>query len=328
MSVESKMNRVGINKLPKLPVADDLGYNKITTKMKLKRSWQLYVFSILAFLAVFIFSYIPMYGIIIAFQNFRPVEGFFGSEWVGFEHFLRFFQGPHFMRLMRNTIALNVYGLVAAFPMPIILALAFNELKEGRFKKISQTITYAPHFISVVVFAGMIIAFTSPTTGLINSLLELLGMEPVGFLQRPELFRHVYVWTGIWQSTGWGTVIYLAALSGVDPTLHEAAIMDGANRIQRNWHINIPSIMPTIVILLIMSVGSIMTTGFERIWLLQSAQNRQTSDVIATYVFEVGVLNGQFSFGAAVGLFNAFINAVLLLSVNKITKKFTEVGLW
>jgi len=269
-----------------------------------------------------------MYGVVIAFQNFRPVDGFFGSEWVGFDHFMRFFQGPHFWRLIRNTVAINVYQLIAAFPMPIILALAFNDLREGRFKKISQTITYAPHFISVVVFAGMIISFMSPTTGLINQLLGIIGIEPIHFLARPELFRHIYVWTGIWQSVGWGTIIYLAALSGVDPTLHEAAIIDGASRIQRNWYINIPSILPTIIILLIMNVGSIMSTGFERIWLLQFAQNRYTSDVIATYVFEVGILNAQFSFGAAVGLFNAAINAILLITVNRITKKVTEVGLW
>jgi len=302
--------------------------NHMTTATKIKRSTALYVFSFLAFLSVFIFAYVPMYGIVIAFQNFRASDGFFGSEWVGFAHFTRFFNSHHFWRLIRNTVAINLYGLIAAFPMPIILALAFNDLREGKFKKISQTITYAPHFISVVVFAGMIISFTSPTTGLVNNLLGIFGIDPISFLQRPELFRHVYVWTGIWQSVGWGTIIYLAALSGVDPTLHEAAIIDGATRLQRNWHINIPSILPTIVILLIMNVGSIMSTGFERIWLLQNPQNRYTSDVIATYIFEVGVLGGQFSFGAAVGLFNAAINAILLITVNKITKKVTEVGLW
>jgi len=302
--------------------------NRMTTVTKLKRSRTLYLFSFLAFLSVFVFSYIPMYGIVMAFQNYRPAHGFFGSEWVGFEHFVRFFQGHHFWRLIRNTLAINIYQLVAAFPVPIILALAFNDLKEGRFKKFSQTVSYAPHFISVVVFAGMIISFTSPTTGLVNHLLGFIGIDPIPFLQRPELFRHIYVWTGIWQSAGWGTIIYLAALSGVDPTLHEAAIIDGASRLQRNWYINIPSILPTIIILLIMNVGAIMTTGFERIFLLQFPQNRYTSDVIATYIFEVGVVGGQFSFGAAVGLFNAAVNAILLITVNKITKKVTEVGLW
>ena len=302
--------------------------NKMTTRTKIKRSWRLWVFALLAFLSVFIFAYIPMYGVVIAFQNFRPTDGFFGSEWVGFRHFIDFFNGHHFWRLIRNTLAINIYGLIAAFPVPIILALAFNEIKDGRFKKITQTITYAPHFISVVVFAGMIISFASPTTGIANHFLGFFGIDPIPFLQRPELFRHVYVWTGIWQSAGWGTIIYLAALSGVDPTLHEAAIIDGASRIQRNWYINIPCILPTIIILLIMNVGSIMSTGFERIFLLQNAMNRETSDVIATYVYEIGLVGGQFSFGAAIGLFNAAVNAFLLITVNKITKKVSEVGLW
>jgi len=302
--------------------------NTTTTAAKIKRSWQLWVLAFLAFLSVFIFSYIPMYGAIIAFQRFRPTDGFLGSEWVGFEHFITFFQGHHFWRLIRNTVIINVYGLVAAFPMPIILALAFNELKDGKFKKISQTITYAPHFISVVVFAGMITSFLSPSTGIVNNLLGMVGVAPIRFLERPELFRHVYVWTGIWQGVGWGTIIYLAALSGVDPTLHEAAIIDGASRLQRNWYINIPAILPTIIILLIMNVGSIMSVGFERMYLLHNAMNAYTSESIPIYVYNVGILGGAFSFAAAVGLFNSAINAILLLTVNRVTKKVTEVGLW
>lgn len=302
--------------------------NTVSTFTKMRRSWQLYAFAFLAFLSILIFAYIPMYGVVIAFQNFRPTTGFFGSEWVGFHHFRQFFNSHHFWRLIRNTLAINIYGLVAAFPVPIILALAFNEIKDGRFKKITQTITYAPHFISVVVFAGMIISFASPTTGIVNHFLGLFGIAPISFLQRPELFRHVYVWTGIWQSAGWGTIIYLAALSGVDPTLHEAAIIDGASRIQRNWYINIPSILPTIIILLIMNVGNLMSTGFERIYLLQNPMNRETADVIATYVYEIGLVQGQFSFAAAIGLFNSAVNAFLLITVNKITKKVSEVGLW
>jgi len=313
-----------------VPVAiAELGeLNTVTRFTKIKRSWQLYAFSLLAFLSVLIFTYIPMYGVVIAFQNFRGTDGFLGSQWVGFDHFIRFFNSHHFWRLIRNTLAINIYGLVAAFPIPILLALAFNEIKDGRFKKITQTITYAPHFISVVVFAGMIVSFTSPTTGIVNNLLGIFGIAPIAFLQRPDMFRHVYVWTGIWQSAGWGTIIYLAALSGVDPTLHEAAIIDGASRIQRNWYINIPSILPTIIILLIMNVGSIMSTGFERIFLLYNSQNAYTSEVIALYTYHVGLVQGNFSFGAAVGLFNSTINAILLITVNKITKKVSEVGLW
>jgi len=292
------------------------------------QSWQLYVFAIPAFLVVLIFAYFPMYGVIIAFQNFRPTDGFFGSQWVGFDHFIRFFEGHHFWRLIRNTLAINIYGLVAAFPIPIILALAFNEIKDGKFKKITQTVTYAPHFISVVVFAGMIISFTSPTTGIVNHIIGFFGIEPISFMQRPEWFRHVYVWTGIWQSAGWGTIIYLAALSGVDPTLHEAATIDGATRIQRNRYINIPCISKTIIILLIMNVGTLMSTGFERIFLLQNAMNQYTSDVIATYVYEVGLIGGQFSFASAVGLFNSAVNAIMLIVVNNISKKVSEVSLW
>ena len=299
-----------------------------TKHQKILQSWQLYAFALPAFLVVLIFSYFPMYGVVIAFQNFRATDGFFGSEWVGFEHFTRFFQSHHFWRLIRNTLAINVYGLVAAFPIPIILALAFNEIKDGKFKRITQTVTYAPHFISVVVFAGMIISFASPETGIINNFLGLFGVAPIPFMQRPELFRHVYVWTGIWQSTGWGTVIYIAALSGVDPSLHEAATIDGATRLQRNRYINLPSIMPTIIILLILNVGSLMASGFERILLLQNPMNQATSDVIATYVYEVGMMGGNFSFAAAIGLFNSAVNAVLLIVTNQISKKVSEVGLW
>lgn len=301
---------------------------KGSTLLKMKRSWQLWVLASMAFVVVFVFAYIPMYGVVIAFQRFRQVDGFFGSEWVGLLHFRTFINGPHFWRLVRNTVAINVYQLIAAFPMPILLALAFNELKDGKIKKISQTITYAPHFISVVVFSGMIIAFMSPSTGIINNIINFFGFDSIRFLERPELFRHVYVWTGIWQGVGWGTVIYLAALSGVDPTLHEAAIMDGATRLQRNWHINIPSILPTIIILLIMQIGTLMSVGFERMFLLHNAMNALTSETIPIYVFQVGLMGGAFSFGAAIGLFNSAINAILLITVNKVTKKITEVGLW
>ena len=300
-------------------------------RSKFKRglnSWQLYVFVSLAFLVIFIFSYIPMYGILIAFKDFRPAQGILGSEWVGFQHFIRFFQSHHFETLIRNTIAINVYGLIVGFPLPIILALAFNEVKDGFFKKFTQTATYAPHFISVVVMSGMVISFLSPSTGIINHFIEFLGFDRIAFLSDPRWFRTVYVLSGVWQSTGWSSIIYLAALAGVDPTLHEAAIVDGASRLQRAWYINLPTILPTVVILLIMNVGSIMAMGFERIILLQNPLNMETSNVIATYVYEMGLLNAQYSFAAAIGLFNAAINAVLLIVVNQFAKKISEVSLW
>jgi len=300
-------------------------------KTKLKKfvnSWQLYAFVSLAFLTIFIFSYIPMYGIVIAFKDFRPAMGIWGSPWVGFDHFIRFFESHHFWTLIKNTLAINIYALVVGFPLPIILALAFNEVKDSFFKKFTQTVTYAPHFISVVVLSGMVVSFLSPTTGVINHFLEFLGFQRIAFLSEPDWFRSIYVLSGVWQSTGWASIIYLAALAGVDPTLHEAAIVDGATRLQRVWYINLPAIMPTVMILLIMNVGSLMAMGFERIFLLQNPLNLATSNVIATYVYEMGLLNAQFSFAAAIGLFNAAINAVLLIMVNRISSKVSEVSLW
>jgi len=291
-------------------------------------SWQLYVFALPAFLAIFIFSYIPMYGVLMAFQNYSSTLGIWGSQWVGLTHFRTFINSHQFWDLIRNTLSINIYSLIVGFPLPIILALAFNEAKDGFFKKFTQTVTYAPHFISVVVMGGMTIAFLSPSTGIINHLLSLIGIGPIAFLSEPSWFSTVFVWSGIWQSTGWGTIIYLAALSSVDPSLHEAAIVDGASRLQRVWHINLPAIMPTVIILLIMNVGSLMAMGFERILILQNPLNLPASRVIATFVYEVGLIGGRFSFAAAVGLFNAAINAILLIVVNKASKKVSEVGLW
>ncbi|PAV31672.1 sugar ABC transporter permease [Virgibacillus profundi] len=295
---------------------------------KILQNWQLYIFVLPAFLYFFIFHYIPMYGVQIAFKDFIPTLGIFGSEWVGFEHFTRFFDSYYFWDLITNTLGISVYELVVGFPLPIILALALNEAKDGLYKRTVQTVTYAPHFISVVVMAGMIIAFLSPATGMVNHFLQFLGFEPIAFMSDPAWFKTVYVLSGVWQSTGWGTIIYLAALAGVDPQHHEAAIVDGASRFQRIWHINIPAIVPTIVILLIMNVGNIMAMGFEKILLLQNPLNLESSNVIATFVYQAGLLDAQYSFAAAVGLFNAVINAILLIAVNQIAKKTSETSLW
>lgn len=297
-------------------------------RKKMLNSWQLYAFASLAFLCFLIFHYVPMYGILMAFKNYSPALGIWNSPWVGFDHFIRFFESHHFWTLMKNTLGINIYALAVGFPLPIILALALNEAKEGAFKKITQTVTYAPHFISVVVITGMIVSFLSPTTGIINHFIEFLGFERIPFMTDPKWFKTVYVLSGVWQGTGWASVIYLAALSGVDPTLHEAATMDGATRLQRVMHINLPTILPTIMILLIMNVGSLMAMGFEQIILMQNPLNLSSSNVIATYVYEMGLLNNQFSFAAAIGLFNSVINAILLISVNKISSKVSEVGLW
>lgn len=295
---------------------------------KALRSWQLYLFVSLAFLYFLIFSYLPMYGVTIAFKDYIPSEGILGSPWVGFKHFERFFSSYYFWDLIKNTLGINVYALVIGFPLPIILALALNEAKNEKFKKFTQTVTYAPNFISVVVMCGMIISFLAPTTGIINHFVEALGFERIPFMTDPKWFKTVYVLSGVWQGTGWASVIYLAALSGVDPALHEAAKIDGATRLQRIWHIDIPAILPTIMIVLIMNVGSLMGMGHEKILLLQNPLNLESSNVIATFVYQQGLIDGQYSFAAAVGLFNSVINSILLVTVNKFSRKLSEVSLW
>jgi putative aldouronate transport system permease protein len=290
-------------------------------KKKIKKaltSWQLYVMILPAFLFFLIFHYGPMYGVQIAFKDYMPSLGIWGSPWVGFDHFERFFDSYYFWELLRNTIGISAYSLIASFPLPIILALALNEIKAGPFKKTVQTVTYAPHFISVVVLVGMIIAFLSPTTGIVNIALEAMGFDSHPFMEDPRWFKTLYVFSGIWQSTGWNSVIYMAALSGVDPQLHEAATIDGASRLQRLWHINLPVLVPTIVILLIMNFGSIMSVGHEKVLLMQNPLNMPSSNIISTFTYQQGLLNAQYSYAAAIGLFNSVINAILLLTVNKI----------
>lgn len=295
---------------------------------KALRSWQLYLFVSLAFLYFLIFSYLPMYGVTIAFKDYIPSVGIMGSPWVGFKHFERFFDSYYFWDLIKNTLGINLYALIVGFPLPIILALALNEAKNEKFKKITQTVTYAPNFISVVVMCGMVISFLAPTTGIINHFVEALGFERIPFMTDPKWFKTVYVLSGVWQGTGWASVIYLAALSGVDPSLHEAAKIDGATRLQRIWNIDIPAILPTIMIVLIMNVGSLMGMGHEKILLLQNPLNLESSNVIATFVYQQGLIDGQYSFAAAVGLFNSVINSILLITVNKFSRKLSEVSLW
>nr|WP_238392621.1 ABC transporter permease subunit [Paenibacillus antri] len=291
-------------------------------------NWELYLFIAPAFLYYLIFHYGPMYGIQIAFKNFIPTKGITGSPWVGFEHFTRFFESYYFWDLLWNTLSISLYELAVGFPLPIILALAFNEVKDSFFKRTVQTVTYSPHFISVVVMSGIIITFLTPSTGMIVHLVELFGFEAPQFLTDPRWFKTVYVLSGVWQGTGWGTIIYLAALSAVDPQQHEAAIMDGATRFQRIVNINIPAIFPTITILLILNMGGILSVGFEKILLLQNPLNMESSDVISTFVYRSGLLDAQYSFSTAVGLFNSVINAILLIAVNQIARRTSETSLW
>lgn len=301
--------------------------DKPLSKRILER-YQLYLILLPTFLFVGIFVYGPMYGRIIAFKDFKPYLGVMGSEWVGFKHFIRFFTAPSFWRLVRNTVGLSVYQLIAGFPLPIILALAMNMVPAKRFKKAVQMVTYAPHFISTVVLVGMLSIFLSKNSGLVNHAFAALGMERVFFLGKADYFHSLYVWSGIWQNAGWGSIIYLAALSSIDPQLHEAAIVDGASLWQRVINIDIPGILPTVVILLILNAGRIMSIGFEKAYLMQNALNLDKSEIIATYVYKMGLLNAQYSFAAAVGLFNALINFTLIVLVNRLAKWLGQTGLW
>lgn len=295
---------------------------------RILKNWELYIFIAPAFFYFLIFAYGPMYGIQIAFKNFIPTMGITGSPWIGFDHFQRFFDSYYFWDLLWNTLSISIYELAVGFPIPIILALAFNELRNGFFKKMAQTVTYAPHFISVVVMAGMIITFLSPSTGIIIHMIEWLGFSAPDFLTDPRWFKTMYVFSGVWQSAGWGTIIYLAALAGVDPGLHEAAIIDGASRFQRLRYINIPTLIPTMTILLILNIGSLLGVGYEKILLLQNPLNMSSSDVISTFVYRSGLVDAQYSFSTAVGLFNSVINAILLITVNQIVRRTSENSLW
>ncbi len=291
------------------------------------KNWQLYLFVAPALLYFVVFHYFPMYGVQIAFKHFIATKGIWGSEWVGFAHLKQFFDSYYFGLLIRNTVLISLYQLVL-FPVSIIVALALNELRNGPFKQTVQTVTYAPHFISVVVMAGMIIVFLNPNRGIVNKIWTWLGGQPIDFLTEPAWFKTIYVLSGEWQSLGWGAIIYLAALAGVNPELHEAARMDGANRLQNIWHINIPGILPTIVILFILNMGSFMAVGFEKILLLQNPLNREASEVIQTYVYQNGLVKGLYSFSSAVGLFNSVINMALLIAVNQAARQLKQASLW
>ncbi|NWL86156.1 sugar ABC transporter permease [Paenibacillus sp. 79R4] len=294
-----------------------------------KRNKALYLFILPAFLYFFIFAYIPMYGVQIAFKDFIATKGFGGSPWADplLKHFITFFSSVRFGEIFWNTIRISLYYLLISFPAPIILALMINEVRGTRFKKLVQNITYMPYFISTVVLVGMIDLFFS-NSGLVNQLTGLFGLEPVLFLQKEALFDHMYVWSGVWQATGYGSVIYFAALAGVSPELHEAATIDGATRLQRVIHVNIPAIMPTIIIMLIISVGGIMNLSFEKVLLMQKDINIASSEVISTYVYKLGIQKAQYSLSSAVGLFNNLINLALLIMVNRIARKVGETSLW
>lgn len=294
----------------------------------MKKDMSLYLFCLPTIILTFIFAYIPMYGVQIAFRRYNARDGIWGSQWVGLHYFKRFIQSPYFEQTLKNTLILSIYGLVVSFPIPIILALMLNSFRHARYRKVIQTITYAPNFISTVVMCGMIILFLSPSVGAINGLIRAAGGDPINFMAKKELWRHIYVWTGVWQGAGWSSVIYFAALSGISPELHEAAKCDGATKFQEVIHIDLPLIMPTATILLIMSCGSILGVGFEKAYLLQNSLNSSVSEIISTYVYKVGLINNDMSYSSAIGLFNTIVNLVLLIVVNKAADKLSGDSLF
>lgn len=293
-------------------------------------NWQLYVLMLLPIIWVITFRYLPMYGAQIAFKRFNAAKGIIGSPWAGFRYFEKFFTSYQFRRVLVNTVVLSLYQLIAGFPIPIILALALNAMRNRVFKKTVQMVTYVPHFISTLVLVGMLMQFLSPRIGIVNIAISALGGTPQNFMGIPGLFRSLYVWSGVWQNAGWGTIIYLAALAAVDPNLHEAAIVDGAGKFARIRHIDFPGILPTAVILLILNTGRIMNLGFEKVFLMQNPLNIQVSEIIETYVYKIGLASARsdFSYSAAIGLFNSVINFGLIVSVNRIAKGLGQTSLW
>jgi putative aldouronate transport system permease protein len=296
--------------------------------LKFLQSRELYLFCLPGILITLIFHYAPIYGVQIAFRNYSFRRGIWGSEWVGIEHFIRFFKSPMAGQLIMNTLILSFYSLAAGFPFPIILALLLNAFKHEKYGKTIQMVTYAPNFISTVVMCGMILLFLSPRIGIINRVIELFGGNSINLIGMKNAWRHIFVWSGVWQGMGFGSVIYLAALSGVSMELHEAAIVDGATKFQRILYIDLPSILPVAVMLLILSFGGVLSVGFEKAYALQNDLNLSVSEIISTYVYKVGIISSDMSYSSAIGLFNSMVNAVLLISVNQVSRKLSDNALW
>lgn len=316
------MNNLSVNVKGKTKIS------KLSFLQKMKKSWQLYVLILPTFIYFVVFKYVPMYGILMAFKNFTPSKGILGSPWVGFKHFERFFNSFQFIALIKNTVSLSVIQMIITFPIPILVALMLNQLGREKVKKFIQTVIYAPYFISTVVLVGMMQIFLSPSSGFINNIIKMFDGKDIYFFASPGWFQPLYVLSSLWQGTGWATVIYMAALAGVDPQLHEAAIVDGASKLRRIFTVDVPAIMPVIIIQLILSLGNVMNVGFEKAFLMQTPLNLDASEIIPTYIYKVGLQQSQYAFSTAVGLFNAVINLVLLVTVNQIVKKFSENSLW
>ena len=292
-----------------------------------KESKALYLLMLPSVIIFLLFTYYPMYGVIIAFKNFTPADGIFGSEWVGLQNFIQYFNSYQFGLTIRNTIVISLYTILVTFPLPIALALMCNQIRAKKFKKFFQVSTYLPHFISTVVMCGMLILFLSPSTGIISKLVGLFGFQLPYLMGSAAAFPHIYVWSEAWQHVGWDSILYIATLSSVDPSLYEAATMDGAGKWKKMLHVDVPALMPTVTIMLILRMGSVMSVGFEKVYLLQNTLNSSTSEIISTYVYKMGLISNQYSLSSAIGLFNNVINLALLLLVNAISKKISDTSL-
>lgn len=302
-------------------------FGRLLKKRKAYR-WQLLLMVAPALIYLFFFHYKPLYGVIIAFKSYKLKLGILGSPWCGFDNFERLFSSYWFPIILRNTLTISILSLVVCFPMPILMALMVNEIGHEKLKRSFQTISYAPHFISTVVVCGMVVLFTSPSTGIINKGLIFLGIAPVAFMQNARMFKWIYIISGVWQSTGWGAIIYFAALSGVDKSLLEAADIDGASRFQKIVYINFPVLVPTMLVLFVLQCGSLLNVGYEKVYALQNATNISGSEVISTYVYKVGLEQKDFAFSTAAGLFNSVVNCILLVAANKVTKITAKSSLW
>jgi len=310
------------------PVKAPGGFQYKSAAKKIRRHWQLYFIIMLPFLHMIIFRYIPMYGVLIAFKEFRISMGILKSPWVGLKWFVSFFNTPSAFQIISNTLMLSIYGLLAGTLFAILLAISLNEMRTLWYKKLVQMVSYAPYFISTVVLVSLLLQFFNTRLGLVNIIINALGGESVNFLNDSKTFRPMYVWSGIWQGTGYSAIIYIAALSSINPELYESARIDGANRLQKIWHIDLPGITPTIIMLMILSLGGILNVGFEKTFLMQNAMNLRYSEVISTYVYKVGLQQHNFSFSTAVGMFNSLVSLVLIVGVNFLARRYTETSLW
>jgi putative aldouronate transport system permease protein len=292
------------------------------------RNWQLYLLLLPSLVYIVIFCYAPMYGVVWAFKDYNPMRGILESPWVGMKYFQQFFSTSIFMKTFTNTLLLSFYSLIFSFPIPVIFALLLDQVKHSKIQRFIQTVTYAPNFISTVVLVSMIVLFLAPSSGILTNFFSLFGSGDSMYLSRPQYFRPIYIISGIWQSTGFNAIIYFAALAGVNPELHEAAMIDGAGVMRRIWSINIPAIIPTIIIMFILAMGNILSVGYEKVYLLQNGMNLSVSEVISTYVYKVGVRNAQYSFATAVGIFNSVINLILLILTNYAAKRVSDTSLF